>query len=243
MTGEQLFANPEVSGYSVRLEDVEKWYGGKVREERPAVHIPSLSIRGGEWAVLMGDSGSGKSTLLNLVGGVDLPDSGKILLGDNTINQIDERERTLFRRKHMGFVFQFFNLFPTLSVRENVMLPLGLLGRRDPDAVGRLLEEVGLSGMENRYPSELSGGEQQRVALARALVHRPQIILADEPTGSLDHRTGMVVLGLLQRLHREYGPTILMSTHSEEAARFGERVLHIRDGEIMKVAPVTIPDA
>lgn len=243
MTGENLSANPEVSGYSVRLEEVEKWYGGKAREERPAVHIPSLSIRGGEWAVLMGDSGSGKSTLLNLVGGVDLPDSGKILLGDNTINQIDERERTLFRRKHMGFVFQFFNLFPTLSVRENVMLPLGLLGRRDTDAVGRLLEEVGLSGMENRYPSELSGGEQQRVALARALVHRPQIILADEPTGSLDHRTGMVVLGLLQRLHREYGPTILMSTHSEEAARFGERVLHIRDGEIMKLSPVTIPDA
>lgn len=243
MTGEKLSAEPEVSGFSIRLEDVEKWYGGKVREERPAVHIPSLSIRGGEWAVLMGDSGSGKSTLLNLVGGVDLPDSGKIFLGDNTINQIDERERTLFRRKHMGFVFQFFNLFPTLSVRENVMLPLGLLGRRDSDAIGRLLEEVGLSGMENRYPSELSGGEQQRVALARALVHRPQIILADEPTGSLDHRTGMVVLGLLQRLHREYGPTILMSTHSEEAARFGERVLHIRDGEIMKVAPVTIPDA
>lgn len=243
MTGEKLSARPEVSGFSVRLEDVEKWYGGKVREERPAVHIPSLSIRGGEWAVLMGDSGSGKSTLLNLVGGVDLPDSGKIFLGDNTINHIDERERTLFRRKHMGFVFQFFNLFPTLSVRENVTLPLGLLGRRDPDAVGRLLEEVGLSGMENRYPSELSGGEQQRVALARALVHRPQIILADEPTGSLDHRTGMVVLSLLQRLHQEYGPTILMSTHSEEAARFGERVLHIRDGEIMKVAPVTIPDA
>ncbi len=227
------------TGLSVRLEGVRKWYGGRVREERPALDIPFLHIEGGEWAVLMGDSGSGKSTLLNLVGGVDLPDAGTILLGDSPLNRLDERERTMLRRRDMGFVFQFFNLFPTLSVRENILLPLGLLGRKDPAAVRRLLDEVGLSGMEHRAPSELSGGEQQRVALARALVHRPRLILADEPTGSLDHRTGKVVLSLLQRLHREYGPTILMSTHSEEAASFGKRILHIRDGEILDAPTAT----
>lgn len=221
-------------GLGVCLDGVRKWYGERRREERPALHIPLLSIRGGEWVVLMGDSGSGKSTLLNLVGGVDLPDEGTIHLGEAPLNRLAERERTLFRRKNMGFVFQFFNLFPTLSVRENILLPLGLQGRNDPLAVRRLLEEVGLSGMEHRAPSELSGGEQQRVALARALVHRPRLILADEPTGSLDHRTGNVVLSLLQRLHREYRPTIVMSTHSQEAASFGGRVLHIRDGEILE---------
>ncbi len=221
------------TGLPVHLEGVEKWYGGRRKEDRPALHIPSLHVHGGEWLVLMGDSGSGKSTLLNLVGGVDLPDTGTILLGDRPLNRLDERERTLIRRREMGFVFQFFNLFPTLSVQENILLPLGLLGRKDPFAVRRLLEEVGLSGMEHRAPSELSGGEQQRVALARALVHRPRIILADEPTGSLDHRTGTVVLSLLRRLHREYAPTILMSTHSREAASFGSRILHIRDGEIL----------
>ncbi len=221
-------------GLSVRVDRVVKRYGPASREERPALNGVSLDISSGEWVVLMGDSGSGKSTLLNLLAGVDYPDSGEILMGDTVLTRLDERRRTLFRRKRMGFVFQFFNLFPTLTAWENILLPLRLLGISDTEPAKRLLLEVELDGKEHRYPAEMSGGEQQRVALARALVHRPDLILADEPTGSLDHRTGLVVLSLLSRLHREYRSTVIMTTHSAEASSFGQRILHIRDGEILE---------
>ncbi len=227
-------------GLPVRIDRVVKRYAPASREERPALNGVSLEVSSGEWVVLMGDSGSGKSTLLNLLAGVDYPDSGEILLGETSLTRLNEHQRTLFRRERMGFVFQFFNLFPTLTVWENVLLPLRLLDRTDTEPARRLLSEVGLVGKERRYPSELSGGEQQRVALARALVHQPDLILADEPTGSLDHRTGLVVLSLLSRLHREYRSTIVMSTHSAEASSFGERILNIRDGELLDSNPFSL---
>ncbi|MHB1606112.1 MAG: ABC transporter ATP-binding protein [Leptospirales bacterium] len=221
------------TGLPVRVDRVVKRYRPASSEERPALNAVSLDVSAGEWVVLMGDSGSGKSTLLNILAGVDYPDSGEILLGDISLTALDERQRTLFRRHRMGFVFQFFNLFPTLTAWENILLPLRLLGKSETDAARRLIGEVELEGKEHRYPAELSGGEQQRVALARALVHQPDLILADEPTGSLDHRTGLLVLSLLSRLHREYRSTIIMTTHSAEASRFGQRILHIRDGELV----------
>ena len=227
------------TGLSVRVDRVVKQYRPASREERPALNAVSLDVSAGEWVVLMGDSGSGKSTLLNLLAGVDYADSGEILLGDTSLTSLDERQRTLFRRHRMGFVFQFFNLFPTLTAWENILLPLRLLGKSGTDSARRLILEVELDGKEHRYPAEMSGGEQQRVALSRALVHQPDLILADEPTGSLDHRTGLVVLSLLSRLHREYGSTIIMTTHSAEASRFGQRILHIRDGELSSPPPLT----
>jgi putative ABC transport system ATP-binding protein len=229
------FVTEEVrpAGLPIRVSSLVKRYLPEERGERPVLDGVSLSVKAGEWVILMGDSGSGKSTLLNLLAGVDRPDSGTIEIGNIPISGLPESERTFLRRARMGFVFQFFNLFPTLTVWENIVLPLRLNGRRDSDPARRLLEEVELAGKEHRYPSELSGGEQQRVALARALVHGPSIILADEPTGSLDHRTGHVVLTLLSKLHQERRPTIVMATHSQDASRYGQRILHIRDGEIL----------
>ncbi len=221
------------AGLPIRITSLTKRYLPEERGDRPVLNGVSLSVDAGEWVILMGDSGSGKSTLLNLLAGVDRPDSGTIEIGNVPVSDLSESERTLFRRTRMGFVFQFFNLFPTLTAWENIVLPLRLNGRHDSGPARRLLEEVELAGKEHRYPSELSGGEQQRVALARALVHGPSIILADEPTGSLDHRTGHVILTLLSKLHQERQPTIVMATHSQDASRYGQRIFHVRDGEIL----------
>jgi putative ABC transport system ATP-binding protein len=223
----------EPAGLPIRVSSLTKRYLPEERGDRAVLNGASFSVAPGEWIILMGDSGSGKSTLLNLLAGVDSPDSGSVEIGDVLISGLSEAERTRFRRTRMGFVFQFFNLFPTLTAWENIVLPLRLNGRKDSGPARRLLEEVELLGKEHRYPSELSGGEQQRVALARALVHGPSVILADEPTGSLDHRTGHVVLTLLSKLHQERRPTIVMATHSQDASRYGQRILHIRDGEIL----------
>lgn len=223
----------EPSGLPIRVSSLTKRYLPEERGDRAVLNGASFTVETGEWVILMGDSGSGKSTLLNLMAGIDRPDSGSVEIGDIAISGLAEAERTRFRRTRMGFVFQFFNLFPTLTAWENIVLPLRLNGRKDSGPARRLIEEVELLGKEHRYPSELSGGEQQRVALARALVHGPSVILADEPTGSLDHRTGHVVLTLLSKLHQERRPTIVMATHSQDASRYGQRILHIRDGEIL----------
>ena len=194
-----------------------------------------FSVEKGETVALLGASGSGKTTLLNLVSGIDTPDNGRVLLDGVDVHALAEPERTLFRRRRIGFVFQFFNLIPTLKVGENVALPLELLGAEDSTAQHRaaaLLEDVGLGGLAMRYPETLSGGEQQRAAIARALAHRPDLLLADEPTGNLDEETGGQVIALLTDLARQQGTTLLLVTHSTHVAQAADRVLRLRHGQV-----------
>lgn len=200
----------------------------------------SAEVDRGEFVVLLGPSGSGKSTLLNLVSGIDTPDGGWVEIDGVRLTTLNERERTLFRRTRVGFVFQFFNLLPTLTVEENLLLPLELKGRLDGAARARareLLETVGLGDRGSSFPDRLSGGEQQRVALARALVHEPALILADEPTGNLDPATGGRVLDLLDTLVRDAGRTLLAVTHSRELAAHADRVLRIEGGRLVEGTP------
>lgn len=189
----------------------------------------------GEVVALLGASGSGKTTLLNLLSGIDCPDSGSVRIDDTDIHALSEPARTLFRRRHIGFVFQFFNLIPTLTVGENVALPVELAGSPAGVATERtrtLLEQVGLAGMAGRYPETLSGGEQQRTAIARALSHRPKLLLADEPTGNLDEATGDRVIALLTGLAREQRTTMLLVTHSRRVAGAADRVLQLEQGRL-----------
>jgi len=190
----------------------------------------------GEFVCLLGKSGSGKSTLLNLISGIDAPSNGDVIIHDGQndvrITALSERQRTLFRRKHIGIVFQFFNLIPTLTVLENVTLPLELAGKDDGAHAVALLERVGLGSRLNTYPDKLSGGEQQRVAIARALSHDPLLVLADEPTGNLDENTGDTVLNLLLELTRDTGKTLFMATHAPEVAAQADRVLHLIHGKL-----------
>jgi putative ABC transport system ATP-binding protein len=220
----------------VRLENVSHVYDAS--DESAAVQVlddVSLKIAGGDFAVLMGASGSGKSTLLNLIGAVDKPTSGRIFLGDVETSALDEGGLTVLRRHTLGYIFQFFNLVPTLNVLENVAFPLSLahvprdqIERR----AGEVLERVGLKHRSTHFPNELSGGEMQRVAIGRAIVHNPRIILADEPTGNLDSKTGQSILELIRGIHESEGPTIVMATHSDHAASFGDYVIHVTDGKV-----------
>ena len=197
----------------------------------------SLDIAEGEKIALLGRSGSGKSTLLNLVAGIDRPDSGSVLVDGLDLCALDERERTLFRRRHIGFVYQFFNLVPSLTARENVELVLELNGVAAAEGAERaaaMLERTGLSERGDSFPSRLSGGEQQRVALARALVHRPRIVLADEPTGNLDARSGAAMLDLLNELAAAQGSALLLVTHSLAVARTADRMVTLEDGELVE---------
>ena len=227
----------------LRVRDLTKGY-----EEGGRRHLvldgAELEIRAGEFVVLLGPSGSGKSTLLNLVSGIDLPDSGTVEVAGTDLTALSERERTLFRRRHLGFVFQFFNLLPTLTVLENLLLPLelkGAVGRAEAERARDLLARVGLGARGDAFPDRLSGGEQQRVALARALVHAPDLILADEPTGNLDPDTGAGVLDLLDELVRDGGRTLLAVTHSRELADRADRVLRLDHGRIQAVGAVAVP--
>ena len=194
-------------------------------------------FQSGEITAILGKSGSGKSTLLNLISGIDAPDSGQIWVNGQDLTALPERDRTLFRRSQIGFVFQFFNLIPTLTVGENVSLPLELnhLSHSESDQRAReLLEAVGLLERWDTFPEKLSGGEQQRVALARALVHQPLLILADEPTGNLDEETGAQMMDLLARLTREQNGTLLIVTHNPEAAAYADRTLRLSHGQLIE---------
>ncbi|MFP4623961.1 MAG: ABC transporter ATP-binding protein [Gemmatimonadota bacterium] len=216
----------------IQIEGLSKTYpeaGG----DRVVFHDLALEVGDGEIVVLLGPSGSGKTTLLNLVSGIDLPTAGSVRIDGGLLTAMTERERTLFRRDRIGFIFQFFNLIPTLTVEENLLLPLELSGRDGPADHARargLLADVGLADRAGVFPDRLSGGEQQRVAVARALAHDPAVVLADEPTGNLDRETGRRVLGLLESLARSSGKSVLIVTHSEEAAPLADRVLVLRDG-------------
>jgi putative ABC transport system ATP-binding protein len=219
----------------INLKNVSKSYL-QGRERFSALKNITLSIARGEFSLLMGPSGCGKSTLLNLIGGLDLPDSGEILFQGIPTLRFTDREWTLYRRTKIGIIFQFFNLLPTLSIYENISLPLVLnkTSRKEIDlkAAG-LLERMGLFEKINALPRDLSGGEQQRVAIARALIHSPDILLADEPTGNLDSQKGREILSLIQSLSKENRMTVVMATHSQEAASFGSRLVQLRDGEIL----------
>jgi putative ABC transport system ATP-binding protein len=204
-------------------------------EWRDVLREVDLQLSDGEHVALVGQSGSGKSTLLHLMGGLDSPRSGRILLGGVDLAGMKEPVRTHWRRQHIGFIYQFFNLIPTLTVLENVLLPLELNGISE--GVGRkdalnLLKEVGLEDRANTFPDRLSGGEQQRVAIVRALIHQPRLVLADEPTGNLDAATGEQILDLLDRLIRQKGHTLIMVTHSAEVASRADRVVRLVGGKI-----------
>ena len=220
----------------IRCLDVRKAYKQGENEITALAGI-SLDIVKGTFAVIMGPSGSGKSTLLHLIGGLDRPSSGELLVDNRLIAQMADDQITLFRRIKIGFVFQFFNLLPTLTALENVALPLVLGGQSKPDAEERaqlLLKKVGLEGRNRHLPEELSGGEIQRIAMARALAFDPPILLADEPTGNLDSKNGNAILSLLRQISKEEGCTVVMVTHSEEAAGYGDRRIYLRDGLIEK---------
>ena len=189
-------------------------------------------INEGEFVVLVGKSGSGKSSLLNLISGIDAPTSGEVIVNKESLTKMDEDARTLFRRRNIGIVFQSFNLIPTLSVKDNLLLPLELCGLLNDEGRARaqgLLETLNMEHRANYYPDKLSTGEQQRIAIARALVHQPSIILADEPTGNLDQETGQEVLALLDQLVRQAGKTMVMATHAQEVIGLADRIMTIRD--------------
>jgi len=218
----------------IRLENLCKTFqeGG---HSRLVLQGMAASFARGELVAILGKSGSGKSTLLNLISGIDRADCGEAWLNGKCLTALDERQRTLFRRHNIGFIFQFFNLIPTLTVLENVVLPAELSGKTPAEARQRaaeLLEAVGLLDRESTFPDRLSGGEQQRVAIARALVNDPLLLLADEPTGNLDEDTGEQVLALLDRLTRRAGKNMIMVTHNPEAAAYADRVLYLREGRL-----------
>ena len=196
----------------------------------------NLTIPEGEIVILFGKSGSGKSTLLNIISGIDLPDEGSVSIDNTDITKLSENDRTLQRRSKIGFIFQFFNLIPTLTVKENLQLPLELNEIEDhQNKIKNVLREVGLDDRANTYPDKLSGGERQRIAIARALIHNPDIILADEPTGNLDHETGLQIVDLLDRVVKKKNKTMIMVTHSKDVIGLADRALSLKNGKVVEL--------
>lgn len=223
--------------YVISTENLtEEYLLGKVVV--PALRGVDLKIKRGEFAVIMGPSGSGKSTLLNLLGGLQKPTGGKVFINGVDLSTLNENQLAIFRRKNVGFVFQAYNLIPTLTAIENVELPMIFYNISPNERKKRaeaLLTSLGLGDRLHHRPSELSGGEQQRVSIARALANNPEIILADEPTGNLDTKTGGKIMEEMVKVNREFGKTIVMVTHDPEVAHFGDRIIHIRDGKIENI--------
>ncbi len=225
----------------LRLDNLTKSYFEGERR-RSVLRGVGIEIPRGEITAIFGESGSGKSTLLNVIGGIDVADSGSVWVDGTNLTALDEERRTLFRRVHIGIVFQFFNLIDTLTVEENVALPLELCGVAPGPAqaaVRSIVERVGLPDRLSSFPDQLSGGEQQRIALARALVHEPALVLADEPTGNLDEQTGASILELLEQLTRQRRANLILVTHSAKAAGIADRVLTMRNGELGETPPST----
>lgn len=213
----------------IQLYNIEKYYG-----TRAVFRGISLDVGSGEFVAIMGSSGSGKSTLLNLIGGMDVPDKGMITVDREVISSYTEEQLTTYRRQKVGFIFQFFNLLPNITVYENIEIPLLLNGEeRYEEKISAYLRQVGLEGRENDYPSALSGGEQQRVAIVRALVHEPGIILADEPTGNLDSRTGASIVELIRDAAGRNRKTVVLVTHNEAVAKYAGRIIRIQDGTLL----------
>jgi putative ABC transport system ATP-binding protein len=226
---------------AVRLQDVHKTYRSGA-EPAHALRGVSLSLRTGSITAIVGQSGSGKSTLLNCAAGLELPTSGRVIVGERDISDLSPDDLTRFRRDHIGFVFQAYNLIGHLSVRDNIELPAVLAGRRtDEEWLAHLVTEMGLGDLLDRLPAQLSGGQAQRVAIARALIARPTVVFADEPTGALDSRTGAAVLDLLRTTAQRLGQTVVLVTHDSRVAAAAERVLVLADGRV--VDELTAPTA
>lgn len=217
----------------LEVQNVEKTYGFRENKVH-ALKDVSFTVELGEFAAIVGASGSGKSTLLNLIGGLDVPTKGKVIIRDHDIAKLNRKELTIFRRRNIGFVFQNYSLMPVLNVYDNVALPVTFDKGKyvDHAYIKELLKELGLWEKRKSYPNELSGGQQQRVALARALANKPALILADEPTGNLDSRTTIEVMGLLKASSKKYNQTILMVTHNEGIAQTCDRIIRIEDGRL-----------
>ena len=223
----------------LEARDLCKYYGSGPTQVR-ALDGVNMSVASGEFVAIVGTSGSGKSTLLHMLGGLDRPTSGKVMVDDNDIFALNDEALTIFRRRKIGFVFQSYNLVPVLSVYENIVLPLQLDGRKvDDDFINEVIATLGLEERRTSLPNQLSGGQQQRVAIARALAAKPAIILADEPTGNLDSKTSQDVLGLLKVTSQKYAQTIVMITHNEEIAQLADRIIRIEDGRIVGNAGVS----
>ena len=218
----------------LKTENLKKTYGtGEAKVE--ALRGVNLTVNKGEFLSIVGTSGSGKSTLLHMLGGLDRPTEGKVIIDGKDIFSLKDEELTIFRRRKIGFVFQAFNLVPVMSVYENIVLPIELDGEKPDQAfVNEIINTLGLSEKTKAYPSQLSGGQQQRVAIARALASAPAIILADEPTGNLDSKTTQDVMGLLKVTSQKFGQTIVMITHNDEIAQLADRLIRIEDGLIVR---------
>ena len=211
-----------------------KKYYGQGDSLVKAVDDLSISVEKGEFVAIVGTSGSGKTSLLNLLGGLDYADSGEVIIGGQSLLNMKDEERTVFRRRNIGFIFQNYNLVSMLNVYKNVVLPIRLDGNKpDDEFIGKILSLLGLTEKSRNRPNQLSGGQQQRVAIARALASKPKIVLADEPTGNLDSRTSAEVIGLLQMTNREFNQTIIMITHNEEIAQQADRIIHLEDGRVV----------
>jgi putative ABC transport system ATP-binding protein len=213
----------------IKLEHVEKYYG-----EHKVLKGIDLEVRKGEFISVMGSSGSGKSTLLNIIGGMDRPENGRVIVDGEDISVYPDEKLTLYRRTTIGFIFQFFNLLPNITVFENVSMPLLLNDIEDEERVTSFIKRIGLHGKENNYPYQLSGGEQQRVAIARALIHDPEIVLADEPTGSLDSETGTMIMDLIRQFIEETKKTVVLVTHESYIAAYAKKTVRIKDGMLLE---------
>ncbi len=224
-----------MQNYFLELKNLHKSY-----QDGSGIHHilkgAELHSEQGETIAILGNSGSGKSTLLNLIAGIDLPDQGEVLIQGESLGQLSEKKRTLLRRKKMGFVFQSFNLIPTLNVEENLMLPLEMNGiPNNSGIIPQMLGGLNLQGREESYPDRLSGGEQQRVAVARALMHQPSLLLADEPTGNLDGETSQETLKLINHFVHRSGTTMIIATHSQKVVEWVDRVFNIEDGILIEL--------
>ena len=217
----------------LETKHLKKYYGqGDILVK--AVDDISISVEKGEFVAIVGTSGSGKTSLLNLLGGLDYADSGEVIIGGQSLLNMKDEERTVFRRRNIGFIFQNYNLVSMLNVYKNVVLPIRLDGNKpDDEFIGKILSLLGLTEKSRNRPNQLYGGQQQRVAIARALASKPKIVLADEPTGNLDSRTSAEVIGLLQMTNREFNQTIIMITHNEEIAQLADRIIHLEDGRVV----------
>lgn len=218
----------------LQVKHLKKYYGSGENLVK-AVDDVSFTVEKGKFTAIVGTSGSGKTTLLNLIGGLDRADGGEILVDGESLLKMKEEERTVFRRRKIGFIFQNYNLVKTMSVYKNITLPVRLDGNRTDEAFAeKVMSVLGIAGKRNAKPGQLSGGQQQRVAIARAILSKPALVLADEPTGNLDSRTSGEVMGLLQETGREFHQTIIMITHNEEIAQMADHILHIEDGRLVR---------
>lgn len=215
----------------LEVKDLNKGFGDKTNRIEVLKNL-SLNVEKGEFCVLLGPSGSGKSTLLNILGGIDYPDSGEVKINGEKMNSLNSKKLTLFRRNHLGYVFQMYNLIPDLTVRENI--EVGAYLSKKPLNLDELIETLGLKEHQDKLPSQLSGGQQQRTSIGRAIIKNPDILLCDEPTGALDYNTSKEILKLIEKVNQKYGSTVIMVTHNDAIKYMADRVIRLRDGQILK---------